>query len=477
VVLRELITKLGFEFDEKGYQRAEARFDALRGKADQLAGVGQKLSLYLTAPILALGTAAAYAANETEDAIVGMRNAFGSSADEAEKAAARIAEAYGLSTASAAKFLASTGRILSNFDLTDEKALQYSESIQQIAADWAAYTQIEGGTEAVTQTLTSALTGRTMALKQIGIIIDENEIKEKIAAMRAKGALFTSEKQAKALATLSLIQDRTAKSAGSYAKEADGLDESLSRIRERFVELGNVFGKILLPYLKPILKYLEGVVNRLIAMDDKTKKVVLVVAGLVAAVGPLLVVFSSLLGIAANLGTFFTALQAGALAASVPLVLMAGKILLIVGAVALLALALEDLYQFFTGGESVFGDFMDMLQAWGDSLTNWASGIAASINGFFDPIIDKIGKVTDFISGGAVRLNDFLAGNASPSQTSSGGASNTSNVSQNANLKVEVNASGMSPQDAATAVSSGVQSGLSNVFRQTRQNLVPAGEY
>lgn len=457
MILRELVTKLGFQFDENGYKQAEKAFDDLRSKGDTIANVGKKLSLFVTAPILALAAAATLAANEQSDNLEVLRDTFSSIGDEAELTSRRISSSFGLSIASGAKLLASTGSILKNFSLTENQVLDTSYGIVELGTNLAAFRKVD--TAETIAAITEAIAGRTMGLKKLGIVIDQTEIKDRVALLRSKGRIFSTDSQADALATLSLVQDRAAFSAGAYQRRMGGLDETKARLTGKVANLGEKFGKFLLPVMEKVALIFERFIDRLSKMDDRTAMLILIFGLLVASLGPLLLIAGKTIVALGAMGDALIFLRAVTWSALVPMALMALKFLAIAATVAIVLIAIEDLYQFFTGGASVFGDFL----------------------GWINDILAALGRLSmefsKWIGGKAAIAAQFLSGTASPSQMSSGGATTSNSVNNAPNVAVNVNAAGMNPSDAANAVSSGVQSGLSNVFRQTGQNFVPGGAY
>lgn len=55
-------------------------------------------------------------------------------------------------------------------------------------------------------------------------------------------------------------------------------------------ELARQFGEILLPVVKDVVAWLQGMVTKLQEMDPETKEMILKIAGIVAAIGPLLII-------------------------------------------------------------------------------------------------------------------------------------------------------------------------------------------
>ena len=241
--------------------------------------------------------------------------------------------------------------------------------------------------------------------------------------------------------------------------------------------LGTQIGAVFVPFLQAMVKVLKPVVSLLTTFVNWLNK------GSTAATVVKYVLFA-LAGILVILTVAFVAL-AGALSlaslafialdvAAAPWTLIAFAIIvaigLVIAAVIMLTLELEDLYKFFTGGKSVLGealkawtDFFDaqvaIVAGWYDKITgyftgawNYVKNIGAKMKGLIpDWLLKKLGF------DGAVNIEnpqppDFTTGADLASQalspTMQGGSRS---VSQENNVNVTVNGAS-DPQATARAV-------------------------
>ena len=85
------------------------------------------------------------------------------------------------------------------------------------------------------------------------------------------------------------ILENTKNAQGDFARTSDGSANQMRIFTESVKELSVAFGEILLPYFTKAITYVNGVVKAFTNLSPTTKKIIVVVAALVAVVGPLLI--------------------------------------------------------------------------------------------------------------------------------------------------------------------------------------------
>ena len=87
-------------------------------------------------------------------------------------------------------------------------------------------------------------------------------------------------------------------SEGTAKKMADTMQDNLAGqitiIKSSLQELAISFGKILIPYIKKAVSFIQDLINKFNGMSDAQKGLVLKIAGIVAAIGPALIVLGKL---------------------------------------------------------------------------------------------------------------------------------------------------------------------------------------
>lgn len=335
------------------------------------------------------------------------------------------------------------------------------------------------------------------------------------------------------------------------ALAGENFNDSLTRLMAALTGIKNVVGSELLPVLTSLIdetrayfvanraevvENLREVIGSLIVFLKQlfvvTKSAIQVIIGLTRPFGGL----QKIISFATKAMVAFLAVQAlstlGSLAIALKglvtgftlfgnaALLAQAKALLIplaIGAlIALIALIVEDIYQFFTGGDSVFGLVVEQFKLMIDKFVNWVKGLGDSVLFFLGPvgaiilgiknllqwlgvldgkfsILQKagelFGKVKGFLGFGSGESTSptatgsptgSLAGaNPTPGAaplTNIGGAQ--SSVNQSNNVKISVNVPpGTPPEKVGPFVQTGVKDGLDGVLRQTSQQTRPRGAF
>ncbi len=253
-----------------------------------LTKVGQGLTLGITLPVLGLGVAAVSAASDAEETASKFKVVFRDVAKDAQASADLLRNSYGLSSQASNQLLSDTGDLLTGFGFSQKSALDLSTEVNKLAVDLASFTNFSGGAEGASQALTKALLGERESVKSLGISILESDVKARVLINAQQGLTFETERQAKAFATLQIAQEQSKNAIGDYARTSDGFANQMRLLKARLNDVAVQFGEILLPYVSKLAGFVGTLIEKFSNLSSSTKKIILVVAGLAAAIGPVL---------------------------------------------------------------------------------------------------------------------------------------------------------------------------------------------
>ena len=308
----------------------------LQGLGKTLSSVGKKMSLFVTAPLAILGGVALKTAADFEKQQVAFETMLGS----AEKAKILLKDIIDFSAKTPFQLpgLQTAASRLLGFGIEADKVVQTLRNLGNAAMGdqdrldrlTLAFGKLKAKGKATLEELNMFLEAGVPILDELSSMYDTTT--QEMFKMISEGKIgFTDVNQA-----LINLTTGTGKYAGMVEEQAKTLSGLLSTLKDNFSLLGMEIMQTVMPQIKAFSEKLLGLVQRLREMDPRTKKIILLVATLAAALGPLLIVVGSAIRLMAVLRTAFIALNA---------VMVANPILAIVTAVALLVTAGIILYR------------------------------------------------------------------------------------------------------------------------------------
>ena len=336
---------------------------------------GAKMTAFLSAPILFAVKKMKDAARDATETRSKFATVFASISTESEMAADALARGYGLTGTKARELMGDTADLLSGFGFTQQSALDLSTQVNRLAVDLASFTNFSGGAEGASQALTKALLGERESVKALGIAIMQKDVDTEVSKMMAEGHRFATLRQAQAQATLRLALKQSKNAIGDFARTQNDLANQERVTSARIADLKESFGKILLPMALKVTQAIRGMVEWLTELSPQTKKTILIMAGLVAAIGPLLLVLGSILMVLPALSAGFAVFGVVASAAL-------GPIGLVIAGIA------AGAWLIITNWEKVSAFF-----------DGFASGIRSSLGPTISNLTDQFGNAASVIAG------------------------------------------------------------------------------
>lgn len=352
----------------------------LQDAGQKMTDIGKTLSMSVTAPIAAVGAASFKMAADLQDAMGATDQIFAQASDSVKQWADSLESYYGIAEGEALEYTNMMGTLLMNIGgLTEEEAARQAQILVKLAGDLTA--MFGGTTEDAIRALTGALKGNTAMLDNYGIACNDALIKTKALEMGiwdGKGQMDLATKQAAALA---LIMEQTGAAQGQAAREAEGASGSMRAFATEIKNLAADIGEVLLPVITPLLASLGEIVKKISELSPETQKIIIAIAGVAAAIGPLLVAVGMMSqGIGSIIGLFGSAsIATGGLGSA--LSALAGPIAAAIAAIVLLVIAIKDLWQ---NNE----DFRNAIKAIWEDIKN---SIATIVN-FLKALWDEHGK-------------------------------------------------------------------------------------
>ena len=264
----------------------------LKDFGDSTKAIGKSMSIYVTGPITVAGGAAIKFASDFQESLNKVDVSFKNSSGEVKDFAKTTLESFGIAEGTALDMAALFGDMSTSMGLTTSEAANMSTSLVGLAGDLASFKNIN--IEEVTNALSSVFTGETESLKRLGIVMTEVNLKQFAMEQGITKNIKLFTQAEKVQLRYNYVMAQTTNAQGDFANTSEGAANQMRIFQETLKELGAEFGQIMLPMFTKIITKVNGLLKEFKALNPETKKVIIVIAGVAAAIGPLLIVVGSL---------------------------------------------------------------------------------------------------------------------------------------------------------------------------------------
>lgn len=168
----------------------------------------------------------------------------------------QMADALGLSAVNMQKNIGVIYNMTDSMGVAEKNALKMSKGISVLAEDMASFYNLDSA-EAFNK-LRAGLTGETEPLKALGILVDENTVKQTAysAGIAEVGAELTQEQ--KVLARYTAILNQTSNAQGDLAKTLTSPSNQLRSLKQNVTNAGIALSQFFMPAVKIVLPWLNA---------------------------------------------------------------------------------------------------------------------------------------------------------------------------------------------------------------------------
>ena len=273
----------------------------------KMQGVGKSLTTRLTLPLAVAGGAAVKFASDFQESMNKVDVAFGKSKQEVKDFAKTTLKQFGIAEGSALDMAALFGDMATSMGLNQSAASDMSTSLVGLAGDLASFKNI--GIDQATTALAGVFTGETESLKRLGIVMTEANLKS-FAMERGMNANIKTMTQAQKVALrYKFIMESTSNAQGDFGRTSGGAANQMRIFQESLKELSAKFGQVILPVFTKLVSFANGLLQKFAELSPTTKKLIVIFAGIAAALGPVLYILGTLVTLAPAIGTALTVMM------------------------------------------------------------------------------------------------------------------------------------------------------------------------
>jgi hypothetical protein len=415
-ILRDVVARLGMDFDGRGFKKAENRIGGLKsglgGLGVAIAGITAALG---SLKLLRLGS-------DAQETLNVMNFAFEESTKKVQEWSREFGNAAGRSEFELQKTASTLGAVLNPMmEKNSEAAAEMSMNLAQLSVDLGSF--FDRADEDVLVALRSGLVGEMEPMRRFGVVMTQDALAAFAMANGMKANIKEMSISEKATLRYNFIMDQTSLAQGDAVRTAKNWANATKALKGALHEVGTNIGLVMLPKAEKLLNWTVEIARGFSNLVKNSKFVE--------------AVFVSI-GIAA-------VLLAGKINVAFKMVHL--KFLLIGAAIFAAFLIIEDFINFLDGNKSAIGEFIDMIAgpgsaeqaaltlkdafaglnafmedqvmpglsglgdafSWvGTQIADTASEIWNSIVEFVSPAIDKIKEFIGWVEEGARQVFGFL---------------------------------------------------------------------
>jgi hypothetical protein len=357
MIVREFINLIGFKVDEQSLKRTENQVDDLVKKMENF---GKKATTFVTLPFVAFTGLSLKFASDAQEVQNMFEQTFGSLSNDAEEFATNYADALNRSDDLIKESLATFQSFFIGLEFGNEQSLGFSKNMEKLRNDFSSFRNLRP--EEAQQRFISALSGSAEVMDRFGINLRAAALEQQFLKMGIDKTTATATEQEKVMARMAIISDSLGRQGviGDAIRTQREFANALRSSRDMIREVLKVFGDQLIPIAEKVLNVFIDITKSLKDnLSPEMVRIILVIGGLAAAVGPLVLGFTAIVSVGKWVHITLLSISTAAKAANISVAALVAKFVLMAAAMAavigLTALLVEDILIFQRGGKSLTG--------------------------------------------------------------------------------------------------------------------------
>lgn len=278
------------------FQRSMQRVQStMKNVGDSMQRIGKQMTASITLPLLAIGGAALKSAMDLEATESKYNVVFAGMTEAVDEFIRKFQELTPATTAAARNMASGIQDLLVPLGFMREEATAMTGEFLHVIGALSNFNSGTHTSEQVANAFQSAITGMYMPLKRLGIQLDETTVKNKAVEMGLTDSTKNVTKQMKAVVLLKEVYAQSGDALAGYTKEALDTKTKLLLLTARLKDIGAELATRFLPYIVKAMEKIREWAEAFANLSPKMRNIILIVAGIAAAIGPLILIAGMLI--------------------------------------------------------------------------------------------------------------------------------------------------------------------------------------
>ena len=293
--LMSLLVKLGLDSAEldSGLAKTESSVsNRMKNIGGSMMKTGGIMTAGLTLPIIAAGVKMVDSASDMAESTSKVGVVFGENAGEIQSWAKTAATSLGMSSQQALEAAGTYGNLFQALGLGVQDATDMSKSVVGLAADLASFNN--ASPEETLLALRSGLSGEMEPLKKYGVAMNETAMESMASSMGLGDNIQALSEAEKMQVRYGVIMSQTSLAQGDFIRTSDGMANTTKILKARLVDVAAELGEKLLPLGLKLAILASDLVGKFSSLTSGQQNMILIVVGVVAAIGPLTTIIGAL---------------------------------------------------------------------------------------------------------------------------------------------------------------------------------------
>ncbi|MGL5440793.1 MAG: hypothetical protein ACRDA4_10525 [Filifactoraceae bacterium] len=253
---------------------------------------GTMLTTSVTLPIVGIGVASAMAYSDLNEALSKSQQVFDETADVVKDWSKSLVKSHGVAQGQALATASTYGAMGKSMGLEKDNVDLYAMSLTELASDMSSFhnTRID-----IAQTaLNSIYTGETESLKQFGIVMTEANLEQFALNQGINKSIDEMSQAEKVQLRYAFVMANSRDVMGDFERTNDGLANKMRILTARIKETAEKIGDKLEPLFTRIVDKTISLTEAIGNLSEEQLESIIKFAGMVAVMGPVLLVFGKI---------------------------------------------------------------------------------------------------------------------------------------------------------------------------------------